>query len=341
VATFLPYLWFFLVVGMLVLFAVLTGADLGVGIISLLAKRQRRSEIIDAIGPQWYANETWLVIAGATSFGAFPHAFGLILSSLYVPAMMLIFGLMVHAVSAEFRHHRSGQRFWDLAFGAGCLVAALGQGFLLAGLLTNPDALNLPGTGTWNWLNPLSILIAIGAAVACVTLGAARTIHRPTALTPEIWRFWRYSLALSAVIFLILMGLLLAAPSTYNRAWTEGYRVVLVPLLALITLFCLAMAWFNSRKQTPGRGPYTWSVAGLAAVSGLIITIFYPYIIPFSQTIPDASSPESTQFIMLFGVGIVLPIIVFYNIYVARVLSRPERNNRVTGENNHPPERTP
>jgi cytochrome d ubiquinol oxidase subunit II len=341
VASFLPYLWFFLLSGMLVLFVVLAGADLGLGIISLLVKRHRKPEIIDAIGPQWYANETWLVIAGATLFGAFPHAFGLILSSLYVPAMMLIFGLMVRAVSAEFRHHRSGERFWNLAFGVGCLVAALGQGFLLAGLLTNPDAVSLHGIGTWYWLNPISVLISVGAAIACITLGAARIIRRPSSLTPEIWRFWRYGIALSVAIFLILMILLLAAPSAYNKVWSESYRVILVPLLALITLFCLAAAWFNSRKQTPGRGPYAWSVAGLAIVSGLIIAIIYPFIIPFSHTILDVSSPESTQFVMLFGVGIVLPIIIFYNIYVARVLSRPERNSPVAGGNDHTPESTP
>jgi cytochrome d ubiquinol oxidase subunit II len=338
VESFLPYLWFFLLAGMLLLFAVLAGADLGLGIISLLVKKQRKPEIIDAIGPQWYANETWLVIAGATLFGAFPHAFGLILSSLYVPAMMLIFGLMIRAVSAEFRHHRSGERFWDLAFGVGCLVAALGQGFLLAGLLTNPDAVSLHGIGTWYWLNPFSIIISVGATIACVTLGAARNIYRPSSLTTVIWRFWRYSIALSVAIFLILVILLLAAPSAYNTVWHESYRIILVPLFAAMILFCLAAAWLNSRKQTPSRGPYVWSIVGLVSVSGLIIAIIYPFIIPFSHTIPDAASPKSTQFVMLFGVGIVLPIIIFYNIYIARVLSRSGRNNQVARGDGRRPE---
>jgi cytochrome d ubiquinol oxidase subunit II len=322
VATFLPYFWFFLLAGIFVLFAVLAGADLGLGIMSLLLKKHRRSEIIDAIGPQWYANETWLVIAGATLFGAFPRVFGLIFSSLYVPAMMLIFGLMFRAVSAEFRHHRSGERFWNLAFGAGCLLAALGQGFLLAGLLTNPDAVSLPGIGTWHWLNPISLLISVGAATACVILGAAQIINRASSFMPEIRRLWRYGIALSAAIFLVLIVLLLAAPSPYKNVWTESYRVVLVPLFAALALVCLTTAWFTSQKQTPGRGPHAWSIAGLASVSGLIIAVIYPYIIPFSHTILEASSPESTQFVMLFGVGIVLPIIIFYNIYIARVLSR-------------------
>jgi cytochrome bd ubiquinol oxidase subunit II len=78
----LPTLWFFLLTGITMLFIILDGRDLGLGIISLLSRENRRGAIIDAVGPLWYANETWLVIAGATLFGAFPLAYSLILSSL-------------------------------------------------------------------------------------------------------------------------------------------------------------------------------------------------------------------------------------------------------------------
>ena len=184
----LPFLWFFLLAGMIVLFVILDGADLGLGIMSLLEPEDRKTRIIDAVGPLWYANETWLVIAGATLFGAFPQVYSLILSSLYVPVMMLIFGLMFRAVSTELRGHARQQRFWNWAFGIGCLLAALGQGFLLGGLLTNPEAIRFSGGGAWSWLNPISILIALGMAVAYVMIGAARIGQRAEAdVPPQVW----------------------------------------------------------------------------------------------------------------------------------------------------------
>ncbi len=134
---FLPLLWFFITGLTLVFFIILDGADLGVGVLILGANESRRSALLNAIGPLWYANETWLVIAGAIMFGAFPLAYSVIFSSMYIPAMMLIFGLMFRAVSIEFLDHSQKKSLWGSCLGAGSLIAILGQGFLLGGLLTN------------------------------------------------------------------------------------------------------------------------------------------------------------------------------------------------------------
>ena len=88
----LAYIWYFLFLIPLVLFVILDGADLGTGIISLAYSGSLRSKLIDSIGPMWYANETWLVIAVATLFGAFPLAYSLVLSALYIPIMLVVFG---------------------------------------------------------------------------------------------------------------------------------------------------------------------------------------------------------------------------------------------------------
>jgi cytochrome bd ubiquinol oxidase subunit II len=322
----LPYVWYFVIAGVLLLFAVLADADLGLGIASLFARGSRKAELIEGIGPQWYANETWLVIAGATLFGAFPHAFGPILSSLYVPAMMLIFGLMLRAVAAEVRYHASNPSFWDWVFGVACLAAALGEGFVLAGLLTNPGAVRLPGVGTWRWLNPVSALVAIDTAIACAMLGTARAFSRSAPRDRlEMPRLWRHGIVLAAAQFIVLVVLLLVVPSAYHHAWLQGTRVFLVPVFGGLTLLFLAAAWFGSRHPKSARGPYLWSIAVLLGASGVLVSLVYPFVIPFTRTIAETSSPRSTQVAMLFGVGTVLPIIILYNLYVARVFSRPER----------------
>lgn len=134
---FLPLLWYFLLVVTISLFIILDGADLGIGVLCLNEDESRRSAMLATIGPLWYANETWLVVGGATLFGAFPLAYSAVLSSLYIPAMMLLFGLVFRAVSIEFRKHSERKRLWGIAFGIGCLLAILGQGFIIGGLFSN------------------------------------------------------------------------------------------------------------------------------------------------------------------------------------------------------------
>ena len=76
-------------------YAVLDGFDLGVGILLPLAPRHEHDPMVASIGPFWDANETWLVLGVGILLVAFPHAYGVILSSLYLPvAVMLLAGVL-------------------------------------------------------------------------------------------------------------------------------------------------------------------------------------------------------------------------------------------------------
>ncbi len=176
---FLPYIWFFLFALTLLLFVLLAGADLGIGILALGANESRRPAMLEAIGPLWYANETWLVIAGAILFAAFPIAYAVILSSLYVPAMALIFGLILRAVSIELRGHSRNKAPYGTAMGIGSLVAALAQGLLLGGILAGPKVVEGAfAGGPWDWLGWSSVVYAIAVAAGYAVLGAARLAAR-------------------------------------------------------------------------------------------------------------------------------------------------------------------
>jgi hypothetical protein len=87
------------------------------------------------LGNIWDANETWLVVMGGALFGAFPLAYGTILTALYMPILIMIFGLIFRAVAFEFREHSDRKLFWNLAFGVGSFIAALGQGFALGSVI--------------------------------------------------------------------------------------------------------------------------------------------------------------------------------------------------------------
>ena len=89
--------------------------------------------MIAAIGPFWDANETWLVLAVGLLLVAFPLAHGVILTALYLPVFVLLFGLILRGVAFDFRAKvpaRRKQR-WNRIFFAGSLIASLAQGYML------------------------------------------------------------------------------------------------------------------------------------------------------------------------------------------------------------------
>jgi cytochrome d ubiquinol oxidase subunit II len=103
---FLPQVWFVILALFLFLYVMLDGFDLGVGILSLTSDDdERRGILMTSLGNVWDANETWLVLMGGALFGAFPLAYGTILSALYIPIMGMVFGLIFRAVAFEFREH--------------------------------------------------------------------------------------------------------------------------------------------------------------------------------------------------------------------------------------------
>jgi cytochrome d ubiquinol oxidase subunit II len=114
----------------------------------------------------------------------------------------------------------------------------------------------------------------------------------------------------------------------YSQVWFTGNRQIWIPLFGGATILCLAAAWLSSRPETGSAGPYAWSVAAFSGAGGTAVAAIYPCIIPFSITIPEAASPTSSLVFMLFGVGILLPVIILYNIYVARVFSREGPQSR-------------
>jgi cytochrome d ubiquinol oxidase subunit II len=318
----LVYVWFFLLYGVLFLFILLDGADLGIGMLALGVRReQRRSVMMAAIGPLWYANETWLVIAGAILFGAFPAAYGLLLSSLYMPAMFLIFGLILRAVSIEFRPHSSRKRLWGTLFGAGSLVATLGQGFILGGLLSGMKVQggNFAGSA-WDWINPAGILVAVSVVAGYATLGAAYLVRRSEGEFQAFNRgLARASVIAALALFCSAIALLPALRTPFAEVWLKPPQVIAVPvcLAAALAGFILLLAGTGRvRKSAP---VYLWAVLAFVGSAAAIAAGIFPYFIPFSVTAAEAAASRSTLLFMLAGVVVILPVIAVYSLYVRGV----------------------
>src|SRR5438445_3234763 len=124
--SYIPVLWAMLIGAAVALYVILDGFDLGVGILFPFAKSDKdRDQMIRSIAPFWDGNETWLVLGGSGLWVAFPQAYAVIMSALYLPVIVMLLALVFRGVAFEFRGvAATSKRYWNLAFAAGSTLAA-------------------------------------------------------------------------------------------------------------------------------------------------------------------------------------------------------------------------
>ena len=82
--------WVALLAISILIYLLLDGFDLGVGILFLLPNSEaRRRAMLGAIAPFWDGNETWLVVTGVILWGAFPVVYATVLSAFYIPVIFM------------------------------------------------------------------------------------------------------------------------------------------------------------------------------------------------------------------------------------------------------------
>src|ERR1700761_488316 len=103
----------------LLLYVLLDGFDLGIGMLFPFAPKERtRRHMLASISPVWDGNETWLVVAAATLFGAFPLVYSIAISAFYLPILLMLAALILRGVAFEFRYKAGPtmRRVWDAGF---------------------------------------------------------------------------------------------------------------------------------------------------------------------------------------------------------------------------------
>ena len=311
----LSYVWAFIVALAVFAYIVMDGFDLGIGILfPLFRGEQRRAMVMNSIAPVWDGNETWLILGGGGLMAAFPLAYAILMPALYSPVMFMLLGLIFRGVAFEFRWRtQRGRAFWDGAFFAGSALAAGMQGVALGAIL---QGIRVAGRryagGWWDWLSPFSALTGVALMAGYASLGASWIIMKTE---DELQRYayrlaWYCALALTIGI----VAVSLATPflhTQYYRRWFAWPGILLsaqVPLLVLIAVVLL----FFALKHRWERAPFMLTL-GLFALSyiGLGISMF-PYLVPESVTILDASAPASSQRFMLVGTAVLIPVIIAY-----------------------------
>ena len=129
----LPVVWAAVLATAVVLYVILDGFDLGIGILFPFEPEEKQRDVMmNSVAPFWDGNETWLVLGGGGLFVAFPLAYAVIMPALYLPIILMLIGLILRGVAFEFRFKADRYRYlWDLAFAGGSTLAALMQGVVI------------------------------------------------------------------------------------------------------------------------------------------------------------------------------------------------------------------
>lgn len=317
--TLLPLIFAGLMGVAILVYVVLDGFDLGIGILFGAADDHEKDLMISAIGPFWDANETWLVLAVGLLLVAFPAAHGVILTALYLPVFVLLLGLILRGVAFDFRAkvpvHR--KRRWNLLFLAGSLIASLAQGYMLG--------VYVLGLETGICAVAFGLLTAVCLAAAYAAMGAAWLIYKTEGeLQKKAVRWLRGALVLTAIgMAAVSLATPLASPRIFDRWFIWPEMLYLSPLPILSALLFLYLWRETFRLPKPGDAHALRPFLTLALIFALgfagLAWSFYPFVVPDRLTIWQAASATESLALILAGTSLVLPIMIGASFYVYRV----------------------
>ena len=291
----LPTLWFVAIGVFLIMYLILDGFDLGVGMLmgSKFTKNEKeRRLLLNIIGPVWDGNEVWIVSGGAAIFAAFPIWYAALFSALYIPLTLALVFLILRVVAIEYRGKKNDEKWirnWNIALSVSSFFIALlvGGAFAWVSLPVLLGGLGFVGFSLVQGL----------AFVALKTDGDIRDRARNTLVR------W------SPVLLLPIVAWVLALDFTTGNgvSW----------LCTILAVVAVLIAWISAKGGREGRAFAGLSVF-LAFGALAIFTAMYPNVLPstldpaYSLTIANASSSEYTLGVMTFVTCLGLPVVFVY-----------------------------
>ena len=301
----------------LLLYVLLDGFDLGVGMLFAIApNEQARRHMMQSISPVWDGNETWLVVAAAVLFGAFPLVYSVLLSAFYLPLIAMLLALILRGVAFEFRYKSRTLRWvWDIGFSAGSFLAAFVQGTTVGALV---QELPMDGPryigGAFGWLSPFALLCGIGLCLGYALLGAGWLTYKTETDTRDLgYRLLPWLLG-AVLLFLAAAGAYAAFMQLrVLHRWIERPGMMAFSVAGAFACAGLALAIGRRIDWLP----LVMTAVIFLAAFGTLAGSFLPYMVPFSITIEQAASPPASLEFMFWGAGlVVLPITVIYTLVV-------------------------
>ena len=322
----LHILWFLLLGVLLAGYAILDGFDFGVGILSPLARTDReRRLVINSIGPIWDGNEVWLVTFGGAMFAAFPELYATVFSGFYAAFMLVLFALILRAVSIEFRGKlESGawKRVWDTGFFVSSLLAPILFGVAVGAVMVGVpvDSNGIYAGGFFDLLMPkpqpiFPLLVGLLTAALFTMHGAIYLYLKTEDELQQRARRWMWHgfgtfLTLYLITTIVTLTTVPAAAANF-RHYPWAWLVVILSVLALA----------NIPRSIFLDQPYQAFLSSsllIAALVGLVGIALFPNVLRSSTgeawnlTIYNTASSEKTLGIMALIALLGMPFVLAY-----------------------------
>jgi len=316
----LPLIFLGLMGFALLVYVLLDGFDLGVGMLLQLTKEDsQRDTMIASIGPFWDANETWIVLGVGLLLVAFPHAQGEVLGRLYLPVAIMLIGLILRGVAFDFRvkAQDTHKPLWNNVFIIGSLVSSLAQGWMLGRYITAFSE-NFAALG-------FAALIAFALPAAYLLLGAGWLLWKTEGdlqLRAARWARAALPLVIAGVVA-ISLSTPFVSPAIFARWFSLPEFIGLLPV-PLATTAAFVALWQLLKKPERVTGRLCWLPLVLTmllivlAFLGLAYSI-YPWVIIEQIDVWQAAASTESLVVLLIGAGITVPAILGYTVFVYRV----------------------
>jgi cytochrome bd ubiquinol oxidase subunit II len=306
--------WTSLLAISILLYVLLDGADLGIGMLFGLTQGEaNRRVMLKAVSPIWDGNETWLVVTGVILWGAFPLVYATLLSAFYLPLFFILAGLILRGVAFEFRDKTQRMRWiWDLSFAGGSLIASFTQGTTVGALVEGLQVTNGQYSGgDFGWLTPFAVLCGVGLCLGYALLGACWLVKKCDAEVHDGAHHQIRILAVAVLVFLVVVFVYaLAEHLPILHRWTDRPYLFVFPVIGAIAAIVLALSTMSHNDHWPF---YTVAVVFVSAFGTLALS-FWPYMIPFVITIDEAAAPQSSLMFIFWGGVIVFPLMLLYTV---------------------------
>jgi cytochrome d ubiquinol oxidase subunit II len=323
-APWLPVAFAVIMAFIILMYVILDGFDLGIGILFALERdKTNRDVMVNSIAPVWDGNETWLVLGGSTLYGAFPLAYAVILPAVYPLVILMLMGLIFRGAAFEFRFRAPTEKLralWDWAFFGGSLVAAFCQGTILGGLMHGiPVVDRAYAGGALDWLTPFSIFCGFAVAVGYSMLGATWIIWRASGKLQQDMRRYAKNLAIAMLVIFAVIGIWspLSNAAYFHRwfDWPWIFPTTVAPVAVLILAYFFFTHLRDEHLAHHDKTPFLCGLGFFVVSFGGLGYSIFPMIIPPSINIWQAAAPSVSLEFLFPGILVLIPVIIAYNVF--------------------------
>lgn len=312
----LPLLWALIIGFGLMMYVIMDGFDLGIGILfPFVGRREDRDTMVNTVAPVWDGNETWLAFGGAALLAAFPLAYSVILSALYLPLVLMLAGLIWRGVAFEFRFKadEAHKPLWDKAFAWGSYIATITQGVALGAFINGFEVRERAyAGGLFDWVTPFSLFAGVGLLLAYALLGATWLVMKTEGDLQRRMRELARPITVGLVATIAIVSLW--TPYAHAEVATRWFSLPNLLFFAPVPVLVLLSTWMLRRTLASDSHAAPFLLALLLiflGYTGLAISL-WPNIIPPAVSIWDAAAPPQTLGFALVGALFVIPFILVY-----------------------------